>query len=177
MKPATTRLLLVLGLIGTLGLVWLAPSDDEAAAPAVDKSSRGHRATAPRSKPAASTAARTVTATPGQLNNQERPALPEKIPDVFAAFSWYVPPPPPPPPPPAPPPPPTAPPLPFAYFGQYLDGDTKLIILTRGDRLLTVSAGDTIDRTYQVGSLKGGQLTFLYLPLNIEQSLNTGIIQ
>jgi hypothetical protein len=67
--------------------------------------------------------------------------------------------------------------LPFAYFGQYIEGDARLIILSRGDRLITVSIGDTIDRTYRVENLKGGQLTFLYLPLQIEQSLNTGIVQ
>ena len=88
-----------------------------------------------------------------------------------------MPPPPPPPPPPQPPPPPVAPPLPFAYLGQYSDGSATVILLTQGERILTVAIGALIDRNYQVLSMKGGRLTFLYLPLQIEQSLTTGVSQ
>ena len=177
MKPAHTRLLLTLGLVGTLALVWFAPTaDDGVATPAPDKSRRGRQTTPVRSK-TVKTSPAPADVKPGQLNNQERSPLAENIPDLFAGFSWYVPPPPPPPAPPPLPPPPTAPPLPFAYLGQYIEGETKLIILTRGDRMLSVSAGEIIDRTYQVGSIKGGQLTFMYLPLHIEQSLSTGVSQ
>jgi len=178
MKPAQKRLLLALGLVGTLALVWFAPTDEEGVStPATDKSRRGGQTTAARSKlaKAPGTSVTSTDTRPGQLNNLERTPLAETIPDLFAGFSWYVPPPPPPPTPPPPPPPPTAPPLPFTYLGQYVDGQTKLIILTRGDRMISVSVGEIIDSTYQVGSLKGGQLTFLYLPLKVEQSLSTGV--
>ena len=180
MKPAHKRFLLAACLVGTLALIWFGPSEEDGvSAPAVDKGSQGRKANAVRSKPAkpAATLATVTDTRPGQLDNQERATLPETIPDVFASFSWYVPPPPPPPPPPVPPPPPTAPPLPFTYLGQYVDGETRLFILTRGDRMINVSVGDVIDRIYQVGSIKGAQLTFLYLPLQVEQSLNTGIAQ
>ena len=181
MKPAHTRALLIAGLIGTLALVWFAPTDEDGvSAPVADKPKRGNKATAVLSKPAKAPGTLVVMANdakPGQLENLERTQLAENIPDLFKGFSWYVPPPPPPPPPPQPPPPPTAPPLPFAYLGQYIEGTTNLILLTRGDRILSVSIGDIIDRTYQVQNMKGGQLTFLYLPLQTEQSLNTGVSQ
>ena len=181
MKPATTRTLLVLGLVGTLALIWFAPTDETGvSAPAVDKTQRGRKATAERSKTVKAAAVSPATyaeVRPGQLNNTERAPLPENVPDLFKSFSWYVPPPPPPPAPPPPPPPPTAPPLPFGYLGQYVEDGTKVIILTRGDRIINVSAGEVIDRIYQVGSMKGGLLTFMYLPLQIEQSLSTGITQ
>ncbi|MBW8307324.1 MAG: hypothetical protein K0M46_10975 [Thiobacillus sp.] len=95
----------------------------------------------------------------------------------FGAISWYVPPPPPPPPPPpryVPPPPPTAPPMPFSFFGRYEEGDTQIILLVRGERIYTVSAGDVIDNTYRVEGLAGGRLELTYLPLNIKQTISTG---
>lgn len=94
----------------------------------------------------------------------------------FGAISWYVPPPPPPP---APlrvvqPPPPTAPPMPFSFFGRYEEGATQIILLVKGERIYTVSAGDVIDNTYRVEGLAGGRLELTYLPLNIKQTISTG---
>ncbi|MBU1395306.1 MAG: hypothetical protein KKE84_04085 [Gammaproteobacteria bacterium] len=96
--------------------------------------------------------------------------------NLFGAISWYVPPPPPPPAPPryVPPPPPTAPPMPFSFFGRYEEGETQIILLVRGDRIYTVSAGDVIDNTYRVEGLAGGSLELTYLPLNIKQTISTG---
>lgn len=97
---------------------------------------------------------------------------------MFATHSWYVAPPPPayvPPPPPPPPPPPTAPPLPFLFLGSYTpSGDATVFFLTRGDRVYDVKVGDTVDGIYLVEAAKGGQLTFLYKPLNQRQTLATG---
>lgn len=93
--------------------------------------------------------------------------------NVFSAISWYVPPPPPPPPPPAPPPKPTAPPLPFTYLGRYEDAPRLVIILSRGDRVYTVSEGDVIDGTYRVEHVTAASVELMYLPLNIKQSLST----
>ncbi|MFZ4538059.1 hypothetical protein [Propionivibrio sp.] len=182
MRPGIKRTFLVLSVVGLLALVWFAPSDEDGiSAPAVDKSKRSRKATAAvaPSPTRTGTARRARTSAlanvkAGQLANQERTPLAENIPDLFAGISWYVPPPPPPP---EPPPPPTAPPLPFVFLGQYIEDDTQLILLTRGDRMLRVSVGEVIDRTYKVARLEGGQLTFIYLPLKVEQSLNTGIPQ
>jgi hypothetical protein len=93
--------------------------------------------------------------------------------DIFAARSWQ----------PAPPPPskpaatadarPTVLSLPFAYAGQLGNPQTgKLIIyLTRGDTLYTVSAGDVIDESYRVEAITDRQITFVYLPMQTQQTL------
>lgn len=96
---------------------------------------------------------------------------------AFRAMSWYVPPPPPPPrppPKPQPPPPPTAPPMPFSFLGRYEEGETRIILLVRGERIYTVAEGEVIDDTYRVERLAGGQLELIYLPLNIKQTISTG---
>jgi hypothetical protein len=98
---------------------------------------------------------------------------------LFAAHSWYVPPPPPPAPPPSPAslmrPKPTAPPLPYQFMGSYAPaGGAAVVFLTRGDVVYDVRVGDTLDNTYSVDKLEGGQLYLTYKPLNIQQQLNAG---
>jgi len=108
-----------------------------------------------------------------ELERLKRP-MPEaggEVGNVFGATSWYVPPPPPPP---APPPVPTAPPLPFTYLGRYEDAPTSLVILVKGDRMYTVSAGDVIEDTYRIELVTPAAVELTYLPLNIKQSLRTG---
>jgi len=97
-----------------------------------------------------------------------------RIGGVFNATSWYEPPPPPPPAPPAPPPVPTAPPLPFTYLGHYEDTPTKVVILTKGERIYTVSEGEVIENTYRVERVTSGTVELIYLPLNTRQALSTG---
>jgi hypothetical protein len=100
--------------------------------------------------------------------------------DMFKSKSWYIPPPPPPKPkyvapPPPPPPPPTAPPLPYKFMGSFEEPGQKLVVyLSRGDKLYTASAGDTLEGTYKIESISAGQLAMLYLPLNIRQNLRIG---
>ena len=97
---------------------------------------------------------------------------------LFAAHSWYVAPAPPPPPPPVaagPPPKPTAPPLPYQFMGSYTpNGAAPVVFLTRGDVVYDVHVGDTLENTYSVDKLEGGQLYLTYKPLNIQQQLNVG---
>lgn len=99
-------------------------------------------------------------------------AKPEVV-NAFASTSWYVPPPPPKP---EPPPKPTAPPLPFSFMGRYEDParSAVVVMLTRGDRLYTVSEGDVIDDTYRVERITDRTVELLYLPLKEKQSLQTG---
>ncbi len=100
----------------------------------------------------------------------------EEAGSIFSATSWYVPPPPPPPQllPPPPPPKPTAPPLPFGYLGRYQESQAAIIILVKGDRIYTVSAGEVIENTYRVEGVAGGRVELTYLPLNIKQTIDTG---
>jgi hypothetical protein len=105
---------------------------------------------------------------------QEVPPAVEIV-DAFAAKSWYVPPPPPPPVKPEPPPKPTAPPLPFTYMGRYDDSENPTVVmLVRGDRLYTVSEGESIDGTYRVERIDKGLVELTYLPLQEKQVLQTG---
>ena len=94
---------------------------------------------------------------------------------LFAPHSWYVPPPPPPPAPPPPAPVPTAPPLPYTFVGSYAPkGDPPVFFLAHGDRVIDARVGDQLDGVYQFESAAGGQLVFVYLPLNIRQNLAAG---
>lgn len=101
-----------------------------------------------------------------------------RVNDVFNTTSWYEAPPQPkniaPPPPPPPPPAPTAPALPFTYLGRFGDSASRVVILAKGDRVHTVTVGDVIENTYRVESFKAGMVVLTYLPLNIEQTLQTG---
>lgn len=101
---------------------------------------------------------------------------------LFAQHSWFVPKPAPPPPPPEPPelppppPPPTAPPFPYTFVGNFAPkGDRPVFFLARGDRVIDAHVGDRLDGVYQFESAAGGQLVFVYLPLNIRQNLAAGV--
>lgn len=103
-----------------------------------------------------------------------------EIGNAFNVTSWHVAPPPPPPVPPpapekqAPPPKPTAPPMPFTYFGRYVDADVQVVMLVKGDQLYTVSEGDMIENIYRVERVAPGMVELTYLPLKIRQSIGTG---
>lgn len=105
---------------------------------------------------------------PGNMDDVPTPA-----PDIFAVRSWE--PPPPPPPPPAPPPPPQAPPLPFRFIGRIADGADVAYMLVLRDKVVSARVGDTLDAHYFLEKAEGGQLHFLYRPLNIRQTLQVGI--
>jgi len=98
---------------------------------------------------------------------------------LFAPHSWYVPKPKapePPPPPPPPPPAPTAPPLPYTFLGSVTrHGEAPTYFLARGDRVIDAHLGDRIDGVYQLESAAGGQLVFVYLPLDVRQTLAAGV--
>ena len=127
----------------------------------------------------AGAAARARAATPAAT-----PAMPKRVVDgttaaaLFASHSWYVPPPPPPPVVAGPPPPPSAPPFPYTFVGSYApSGETPVYFLARGDRVVDAHVGDRLDGVYELRSGANGQLTFNYLPLNIEQALSIGASQ
>lgn len=175
MKPKRIRLLLAGALAVTLTLAWLGPRDKSDIATPLERTGHSRKSVATRAKISApEVTAATALLSHRDLASNERTDLSGDIVDLFKGFSWYVPPPPPPAPPPPPPVKPTAPQLPFAYLGQYLDGNRQLILLARGDRVVTVTIGEVIDGTYKVQDLTGDKLTFVYLPLATSQTLSTG---
>lgn len=119
-----------------------------------------------------------ATPGPGAVPDLDRVVAPTHDGALFAQHSWYVAPPPPPPAAPPPPPPPvqpTAPPLPYAFLGRFAPGgDPPVFFLARGDRVLQVGVGDTIDGVYRLESATAAQLVFLYLPLDVRQLLQAG---
>ena len=50
-----------------------------------------------------------------------------------------------------------------------------MFFLSRGDRVIDAHVGDRLDGVYQFESAAGGQLVFVYLPLNIHQNLATSV--
>ena len=171
------RLLLILALAGTLLLVWFAPDDEVVPAGHSTKVIRGSSNSIPNSPgiagvvslPKTSMDVREVVAPVARNSAAE-------VVDIFASHSWYVAPPPPVPVKEvvAPPPVPTAPPLPFSYLGQVVDDDRVQVILTRGDRVITLHPGDKIDQNYRLESFSEGVLTFVYVPLASKQTLAVG---
>jgi hypothetical protein len=94
--------------------------------------------------------------------------------ELFAVKSWLVPPPPPPPAPPqAAPAPlkPSAPPLPFVYMGRMTEEDRVSVFLVKDERAYIVAEGDVIEGTYKLEKIEPRQVTLLYMPLNMSQTL------
>ena len=92
----------------------------------------------------------------------------EKRIDPFRNKTWYIAPPPP------KPPKPTAPQLPFQYLGKINEaGETRVFLNHQGKHIIA-KLGDVINGTYSVEEISGGQMTFLYQPLNEKQVLGIG---
>jgi hypothetical protein len=126
------------------------------------------------------TAAPGATGAPGARPAPDRVAGRKHAAALFAQHSWTVikpvviPPPTPPP----PPPDPTAPPFPYAYVGSYTSaGGQPTYFLSKGDRMVQAHVGDQLDGVYRFESAAGGQLVFVYLPLNIRQNIPAGVSQ
>lgn len=66
---------------------------------------------------------------------------------------------------------PVAPPLPFQYIGTLTqDGKTEVLV-TRGDELISIAPGQTIDE-YRVDQVTESSIGFTYLPLKAKQTLD-----
>jgi len=72
---------------------------------------------------------------------------------------------------------PVAPPLPFTYIGKYIeDGQLNIFLGYRGANLV-VKAGDVIQQTYKVESIKPPLMTLRYMPMDVPQNLQIGELQ
>lgn len=77
-----------------------------------------------------------------------------------------------PPPPPAPKasaqvvaPAPVAPPNPYRFAGKVVRGGEEVVLVSKGELVFPVKAGDTVDGTYKVESVGNEAIEFTYLPL------------
>lgn len=72
---------------------------------------------------------------------------------------------------PADPAPPSAPPLPFVYIGRYSEAGRQIAMLMRGDQLLLLQQGETVDNMYRVEKIATDRIELAYLPLGTRQSV------
>lgn len=69
---------------------------------------------------------------------------------------------------------PTIPRLPFSYVGKLVENGVVKVFLMQGDALHIVKSGDKMGLKYQIKEVTEQQVTFLYLPLNITQTMSIG---
>jgi hypothetical protein len=177
-RPASRRrlalglALLVLAALGALvatGSIGLPEAGSATAAPARQASQRAGSTGAERERAPA------PLGPPEPRPTSDRVVAPTHVAALFARHSWYVAPPPKPPPPPPPPPEPRAPPFPYTFVGSFAPaGDPPVYFLKRGDRVIDAHVGDKLDGVYQLESAARGQLVFVYLPLDVRQTLAAG---
>jgi len=72
------------------------------------------------------------------------------------------------------PPRPSAPALPFTVIGKKLERGVWEIYLARGEQTYIATQGATIADDYRVNAIGPTQMTLTYLPLNEQQTLQTG---
>ena len=169
MTPQHRKLLILAGAAVTAGLIWWAPGGSDLSEPAK----------LAKTEPRTQTTATATEAMPAPALHSGEARAPLTTADpLFASSSWVVAPPPPPPaPPPPPPPPPTAPPLPYVFMGRFEQGGNQLVILTRGNRVVTAAQGDVLENSYRIDRIEASKVTMTYLPLGTTQFLPTGSSQ
>jgi hypothetical protein len=64
-----------------------------------------------------------------------------------------------------------APPLPFKFVGKLVQEGRLSALLAKGDSVIPVKEGETLDGTYKLESIADTQITLVYLPLGQKQTL------
>jgi hypothetical protein len=72
---------------------------------------------------------------------------------------------------PPPQPAPVAPPIPYRVAGKVAHEGGTHVVLAKGDRVLLVHVGDTLEDGYRVESIGAQDVVLTYLPLNVRQHL------
>jgi hypothetical protein len=67
---------------------------------------------------------------------------------------------------------PVPPPMPYRVAGQVVRGDGAHVVLAKGDAVLAVREGDTLDGGYRVESIAEDRVTLNYLPLGVRHELD-----
>jgi len=68
----------------------------------------------------------------------------------------------------------TAPRLPFKYIGKLVENNVTKLFLMEGEALHIVSEGDRVGSNYQLNKVEDKQISLLYLPLKITQTMSIG---
>ena len=95
----------------------------------------------------------------------DRPTLGEPSGSLFGAQSWQ---------PSAPkvaatPPAPVAPPLPYRFAGRVQHDGKLQVFLSKGNTVIPVKEGETLDGNYRVEAIEADRITLLYLPLRSKE--------
>lgn len=69
---------------------------------------------------------------------------------------------------------PAAPVLPFQFVGRLDDRQDQQIFLQDGEKLYVVRQGDVIEDTYRIEQISATELSLVYLPLHLSQTLSVG---
>jgi hypothetical protein len=69
---------------------------------------------------------------------------------------------------------PVAPAFPYSYFGGMTDGDQRIGFFQRGERVVTVRAGDTVDGNFRIDQISASHMTYTYLPAAAPTTLTLG---
>lgn len=72
---------------------------------------------------------------------------------------------------------PTAPPMPFQFIGKLNDRSDLQVFLQNGEKIYVVRKGDVIDETWRIEGISDVELSFVYLPLHLAQTLSVGSTQ
>ncbi len=119
-----------------------------------------------RSESAAPTHGGTGTQWNGQFGFRKRAPIGEPQGLLFGSHSWQ----------PLPlttskvaAPPPVAPPMPYKFAGASVYNGQLQIFLAKGDSIIPVSLGETIEGGYRVEAIDERQITLMYLPLEQNQ--------
>ncbi|BCX67328.1 MULTISPECIES: hypothetical protein [Pseudomonas] len=69
---------------------------------------------------------------------------------------------------------PTAPPMPFQFIGKMDDRTDLQVFLQNGEKIYVVRKGDVIDETWKIEGISDLELSLVYLPLHLSQTLSVG---
>jgi len=72
---------------------------------------------------------------------------------------------------------PSAPPMPFQFVGRMDDRSDLQVFLQSGEKIYVVRKGDVIDETWRIEGISDVELSFVYLPLHLSQTLSVGSSQ
>ncbi|MBJ2267259.1 hypothetical protein JFT60_07740 [Pseudomonas sp. MF6772] len=73
--------------------------------------------------------------------------------------------------------PPSAPPMPFQFVGKLADRYDLQVFLQSGEKIYVVRKGDVIDDTWRIEGISDVELSLVYLPLHLSQTLSVGSTQ
>ncbi|MBK5354768.1 hypothetical protein JFU37_20010 [Pseudomonas sp. TH41] len=72
---------------------------------------------------------------------------------------------------------PSVPPMPFQFIGKLNDRTDLQVFLQNGEKIYVVRKGDVIDDTWRIEGISDVELSFVYLPLHLSQTLSVGSTQ